>query len=102
MSNLGKSVDVLMYRLVYEHVASSHAPVKAWQGAYYAILGDTQAKLTIFGLAVNNSVWSYLLDGCDLVHNTEKTLANAFEWESVELGPGTYCIKLAVFVEDES
>ena len=31
--------------------------------------------------------WGYLLDGCELVHDTEKTLKNAVEWETVQIGP---------------
>jgi len=54
--------------LVFEHVASKHAPVKLWQ-------------------SIHNTVWPQILDGCDLLRDTEETLKTAGEWESVDLGP---------------
>ncbi|KAL1586835.1 hypothetical protein WHR41_04497 [Cladosporium halotolerans] len=52
--------------LVYEHVASRHGAVRAWQ-------------------AVNNVPWGVLLDNCHLLRNTGDVIKNAGEWESVEI-----------------
>jgi len=52
--------------LVYEHVASTHTLTRGWQHA-------------------NNSMWGYLLDGCDLVRDTAEVLKNAGEWETNSL-----------------
>ncbi|KAK3056172.1 hypothetical protein LTR09_002678 [Extremus antarcticus] len=54
--------------LVFEHVASRNAPIKVFQN-------------------INNTVWPILLDGCALDHNTESTIRNAGQWDTVAIGP---------------
>lgn len=47
-------------------------------------LSCSTLRLTIC-VDVNNTVWSSLLDGCDLVRNTEKTLKDSVEWQTIDM-----------------
>jgi hypothetical protein len=42
--------------------------------------------LTFLDLAIYNTVWPTLLDGCSLTRDTEAVLKNAGAWESATIG----------------
>lgn len=39
------------------------------------------------GKGLNDTIWSQLLDGCDLLRDTETALKEAGEWETISIGP---------------
>lgn len=71
--------------LVYEHVASRHGAVRAWQGECCRVVWGGWIVADCQGEAVNNVPWGVLLDNCHLLRNTGNVIKNAGEWESVEI-----------------
>ena len=54
----------------------------------FEVICELKHGKLISSLAINNVFWTPVLDGCSLVHNTEKTLQDAAEWEASDgIGP---------------